>query len=97
MAYRISSAAHQAIYAGIRMLEAGSCLKFVPRTNQRDYLYFYQGDGCHSGVGRKGGAQENIQKFSLLFILNPQAPVARKIADEVVFRCFQGEGVEFFF
>ena len=28
--------------------------------------------------------------------LNPQAPVAQKIADEVVFRHFQGEGVEFF-
>ena len=27
--------------------------------------------------------------------LNPQAPVAQKIADEVVFRRFQGEGVEF--
>ena len=29
--------------------------------------------------------------------LNPQAPVAQKIAKEVVFRRFQGEGVEFFF
>ena len=28
---------------------------------------------------------------------NPQAPVAQKIVDEVVFRRFQGEGVEFFF
>ena len=27
--------------------------------------------------------------------LNPQAPVAQKIADKVVFRHFQGEGVEF--
>ena len=27
---------------------------------------------------------------------NPQAPVAQKIPDEVVFRRFQGEGVEFF-
>ena len=26
----------------------------------------------------------------------PQAPVAQKIADEVVFRRFQGEGLEFF-
>ena len=30
-----------------------------------------------------------------IFIFNPQAPVAQKIADEVVFRRFQGEGVEF--
>jgi len=27
---------------------------------------------------------------------NPKAPIAQKIADEVVFRRFQGEGVEFF-
>ena len=27
--------------------------------------------------------------------LNPQVPVAQKIADEFVFRRFQGEGVEF--
>ena len=34
--------------------------------------------------------------FSALEI-NPQAPVAQKIADDVVFGRFQGEGVEFFF
>ena len=27
---------------------------------------------------------------------NPKAPVAQKVADEVVFRRFQDEGVEFF-
>ena len=32
----------------------------------------------------------------MTFLVNPQAPVAQKIADEVVFRRFQGEGVEFF-
>ena len=30
------------------------------------------------------------------FFLNLQAPIAQKIADEVIFRRFQGEGVEFF-
>ena len=29
-------------------------------------------------------------------IFNPQAPVAQKVADEVVFRRFREEGVEFF-
>ena len=28
--------------------------------------------------------------------VNPHTPVAQKVADEVVFRRFQGEGVEFF-
>ena len=31
-----------------------------------------------------------------LSLINPQAPVAQKIADELVFRRFQGEEVEFF-
>ena len=42
---------------------------------------------------------ENVSeiKFAQIFILlNPQAPIAQKIADEVVFRRFQGEGLEFF-
>ena len=30
------------------------------------------------------------------FAVNPQAPVAQKVADELVFRRFQGEGVAFF-
>ena len=29
-------------------------------------------------------------------IFNPHTPVAQKVADEVVFQRFQGEGVEFF-
>ena len=31
------------------------------------------------------------------FLLDPHTPVAQKDADEVVFRRFQGEEVEFFF
>ena len=34
--------------------------------------------------------------FSKFLTVNPQAPVAQKVADEVVFRRFGGEGVEFF-
>ena len=29
--------------------------------------------------------------------VNPQAPVAQKSADELIFRHFEGEGVEFFY
>ena len=32
----------------------------------------------------------------MAFTLNLHTPVAQKVADEVVFRRFQGEGVEFF-
>ena len=37
-----------------------------------------------------------VIEISCIFELNPQAPVAQKIADEVAFRRFQSEGVEFF-
>ena len=35
-----------------------------------------------------------IKSYQIRF--NPQSPVAQKVADEVVFRRFQGEEVEFF-
>ena len=37
-----------------------------------------------------------VQSLDLILQIYPQAPVAQKIADEVAFRRFQGEGVEFF-
>ena len=36
------------------------------------------------------------RKFHTEPLINPHAPVAQKVADEVVFRRFQDEGVEFF-
>ena len=35
----------------------------------------------------------NINRDYIYF--NPQTPVAQKIADEMVYRRFQGEGIEF--
>ena len=55
---RLPTEAHDTLLAGMRDLEAGTCLKFVERTKQRDYIDFYVGAGCHSQVGRKGGKQE---------------------------------------
>ena len=34
-----------------------TCIKFVPRDEQRDYIYIYPDDGCYSLVGRTGGRQ----------------------------------------
>ena len=36
------------------------------------------------------------ERTFLLKQLNPHTPIAQKVADEAVFRRFQGEGVEFF-
>ncbi|XP_063600701.1 zinc metalloproteinase nas-4-like [Penaeus indicus] len=34
-----------------------TCLRFVPRMMERDYIHIIKGDGCSSSVGRVGGAQ----------------------------------------
>ena len=40
---------------------------------------------------------QNLANRARFFLEHdPQGPVAQKIADELVFRRFQGEGVEFF-
>ncbi|CAB3992407.1 Tolloid 1, partial [Paramuricea clavata] len=35
-----------------------TCLDFVKRTNQKDYVYIFSGSGCCSFVGRRGGKQK---------------------------------------
>ena len=37
--------------------ENDTCIRFVPRTTQRDYVSFFPGWGCYSYVGRVGGNQ----------------------------------------
>lgn len=37
--------------------EKYTCIKFVERVNQSDYVEFYYGEGCNSDVGRAGGRQ----------------------------------------
>ncbi|XP_074646562.1 high choriolytic enzyme 1-like [Tubulanus polymorphus] len=34
------------------------CIRFVPRTNERNYVKVFSGSGCYSSVGMKGGAQK---------------------------------------
>ncbi|XP_068239416.1 zinc metalloproteinase nas-4-like isoform X6 [Palaemon carinicauda] len=34
-----------------------TCLRFVPRTIEKDYIHILKGDGCSSSVGRVSGAQ----------------------------------------
>ncbi|XP_045131019.1 zinc metalloproteinase nas-4-like isoform X1 [Portunus trituberculatus] len=35
-----------------------TCIRFVPRTIEKDYIHILKGDGCSSSVGRVQGAQE---------------------------------------
>ncbi|GFT80673.1 astacin-like metalloprotease toxin 1 [Nephila pilipes] len=34
-----------------------TCIRFVPRTNERDFVNIYYGNGCWSIIGRNGGPQ----------------------------------------
>ena len=46
------------IIAAISIWSNKTCLNFVRREYQRDYIYFFKDDGsCRSYVGRKGGSQ----------------------------------------
>lgn len=56
-----SSKAMKAINAAIAEYHAKTCLKFVRRTNEKAYFYFYEGSGCHSRVGYFG----TVNKISL--------------------------------
>ncbi|XP_070379185.1 astacin-like metalloprotease toxin 5 [Dermacentor albipictus] len=45
------------IREAMEQIEAVSCLRFVNRTTERDYVFIDRNDTCGSYVGRKGGRQ----------------------------------------
>jgi len=47
-----------AIMAAMEEWERMTCIKFVPRTHQANYIYIMSGSGCWSMVGMIGGRQE---------------------------------------
>ena len=49
------------IEKAVQHYSQNTCIRWVPRTNQNDYVRFFKGNGCHSLVGRVG----NEQKISL--------------------------------
>jgi len=55
---RFNSRGRQAVQAAIRDYGRKTCVKFVPRTNQRNYIEFFHGGGCYSYIGVRGGRQQ---------------------------------------
>lgn len=45
---------HNIIRNAMNEIERNSCIRFVPRSNQIDYVEIFAGNGCWSFVGRNG-------------------------------------------
>ncbi|KAG1668557.1 Zinc metalloproteinase nas-7 [Nymphon striatum] len=52
-----NSAERAVIAKAMKFYLTYTCVKFTPRTNQRDYIHITRGSGCSSHVGRRGGVQ----------------------------------------
>jgi len=37
--------------------EKNTCIRIIPRSNEKDYVAIYRGSGCHSKLGKQGGRQ----------------------------------------
>ncbi|KAJ8004409.1 hypothetical protein DPEC_G00135410 [Dallia pectoralis] len=61
VAYRLSSdyssLDQRIIKTGMDQIESGTCVRFVPRTHERDYLDIQPQSGCWSYLGQRGGRQ----------------------------------------
>lgn len=52
---------HNVVEQAIQAFHNSTCVRFVPRTNQRDYINIIDDEvGCHSFLGRKLGGGEQI-------------------------------------
>ena len=51
------------IKRGMRNIMDKSCIEFVPRTTEKDYVIIVNGKGCYSEIGRvKGKQQVSLKK-----------------------------------
>lgn len=45
------------VMEGLREIEKYTCIRFVQRTFQNDFVLVFNGQGCYSALGRNGGRQ----------------------------------------
>ncbi|XP_031571902.1 zinc metalloproteinase nas-4-like [Actinia tenebrosa] len=55
---KLGKDARRAIRKAIREFHKHTCVEFIPKTNQKDYIYFKRDYGCYSPIGRQGGRQK---------------------------------------
>ncbi|OWF42694.1 Zinc metalloproteinase nas-13 [Mizuhopecten yessoensis] len=53
----------QDIHAALTDYHQKTCIRFVPRTKEKDYIRLTKTDGCYSKIGRVGG-QQNVSLVS---------------------------------
>nr|QNH72400.1 toxin candidate TRINITY_DN17053_c0_g1_i1 [Ceriantheomorphe brasiliensis] len=54
----LSQPARKAIRQALKVYKRKTCITFVPRISQENYVAFVPGQGCYSAVGQQGGRQE---------------------------------------
>jgi len=52
-----SSNARSLIADAMKQFALKTCIKFIPRTTQDDYIHIKPDDGCYSYIGKNGGSQ----------------------------------------
>uniref|UniRef100_A0A8C6TKX4 Metalloendopeptidase n=1 Tax=Neogobius melanostomus TaxID=47308 RepID=A0A8C6TKX4_9GOBI len=58
IANHYSSAQQETIAQAFSFFANRTCIRFVPRNKQRDYLYIHSSTGCFSHIGRRGRRQK---------------------------------------
>ena len=52
-----SSEGRKVVEEAMKEFESKTCIRFTPRSSERDYIHIYSGSGCNSVVGRVGMMQ----------------------------------------
>jgi hypothetical protein len=49
-------------------IESKTCVRFVARSSQTDYVRIFSGSGCYSYIGRIGGSQDvSLQRSGCIY------------------------------
>ncbi|XP_026802500.1 high choriolytic enzyme 1-like isoform X1 [Pangasianodon hypophthalmus] len=69
IANQYTSSELQAIQRGLNSFSSVSCIRFIQRTNERDYITIQSLNGCYSPVGRQGYSQTvSLARFGCIYL-----------------------------